>query len=250
MPSCTRITAESWVGFAMGSTHRALPQDVRRSIAVLCAADALVGAAFGAHAVGSGLPSWLPVLLSIVVFAGAAQFLFVGVVATGGGLAAAVLAGLLVNLRLLPLGFAAGPVLGEGRARRLLGNHLVTDETVALALAQPDTAQRRATYWASASAFFVCWNVGVVVGAVGGGAVAAPETLGLDAAFPAVLLALVVPSLREPRVRRAALSGAGVALATAPFLPAGLPVLVAAAITVPLASLRGQPAADSEDPLS
>ena len=226
----------------MDSRHRALPAEVRRSIAVLCAADAVVGAAFGAYAVGSGLPAWLPVLLSFVVFAGAAQFLFVGVVATGGGLPAAVVAALLVNLRLLPLSFAAGPVLGEGSARRLLDSHFVTDETVAFALAQPGAERRRAAYWACGSALFVCWNVGVVVGAVGGGAVGGPETLGLDAAFPAVLLALVTPSLREARVRRAAVSGAGIALATAPVLPAGLPVLVAALLVLPVASRR-RPAA-------
>ena len=233
----------------MVSTHRVLPPDVRRSIAVLCAADALVGAAFGAYAVGSGLPAWLPVLLSVVVFAGAAQFLFVGVVATGGGLPAAVVAALLVNLRLLPLSFAAGPALGGGRARRLLNSHFVTDETVAFALAQPDAERGRAVFRACGSALFVCWNVGVVVGAVGGGAVDSPETLGLDAAFPAVLLALVTPSLREARVRRAAIGGAGIALVTTPVLPPGLPGLVAVLLVLLVASRRARRAADREEHL-
>jgi predicted branched-subunit amino acid permease len=70
----------------------------------VCVADALVGVAFGAISVGSGLPLWLPVLLSVLVFAGAAQFLFVGVVAAGGSPLAAAAAGVLVNVRLVPLG--------------------------------------------------------------------------------------------------------------------------------------------------
>ena len=56
-----------------------------------------------------------------------------------------------------------------------------------------------------------------------------PDALGLDAAFPAGLLALVLPSLKNPRARNAALLGAVVALATTPFLPAGVPLLLSLA---------------------
>jgi predicted branched-subunit amino acid permease len=66
-----------------------------------------------------------------------------------------------------------------------------------------------------------------VAGVLAGRAVGSPGALGLDAASPMVLLALVLPALREPRTRRAALLGAAIALAAAPFLPGGLPVLLA-----------------------
>jgi predicted branched-subunit amino acid permease len=71
-----------------------------------------------------------------------------------------------------------------------------------------------------------------------GGAVSDPATFGLDAAFPAGLLALLWPSLRDPVARRVALLGAAVALLAAPWLPAGAPVLLAlvglvAALPVP-----------------
>ena len=78
-----------------------------------------------------------------------------------------------------------------------------------------------------AVALFVCWNVAVVAGALAGRLVSDIDAFGLDAAFPAVLLALVVPSLSSPRTRLAAVVGAVLAVATTPFLPAGLPVLVA-----------------------
>jgi 4-azaleucine resistance transporter AzlC len=213
----------------MRSTWRTVDSSVRRDLALVCLADAVVGASFGAIAVGDGLPVWLPMLLSIVVFAGAAQFVFVGLVAGGGSPVAAVLAALLVNARLVPLGFAVGDVLGTGLARRIAGSHLLVDETVAFSLAQRDPGQRRAVYWVCGVGLFVAWNVGVLLGAVGGRAVADTDAYGLDAAFPAVLVALLLPLLRDPALRRAALLGAGLALAVAPVVPAGIPVLVAVA---------------------
>lgn len=192
-------------------------------------ADALVGASFGAIAIGLGLPLWLPVLSSVVVFAGAAQFLFIGIVGAGGNPVAAVVAGLLVNARHVPFGFSVGDVLGTKWPVRLVGSHLMVDETVAFTLAQEEPRRRHATYWTCGIGLFLCWNLGVLAGAFGGRAIGDTDAFGLDAAFPAVLLALVLPSLDRAATRRAALAGAALALATTPFLPAGLPVLLALA---------------------
>ena len=196
-------------------------------IALVCLADTLVGASFGAISVSGGLPAWVPVSMSVLVFAGGAQFAAVGAVLAGGGAAAGVVAGLVLNARLLPFGFAVGDVLGPGRLRRCLGAHLVTDESVAFTVRQPDAAARRAAFWTCGLALFVCWNVAVVAGALLGGLVGDTDALGLDAAFPAVLLALVVPSLRRPDTRVAALAGAAVAVLATPWLPPGVPVLAA-----------------------
>lgn len=210
----------------MRSTWRTLDRELARDIALVCAADTIVGVSFGAITVSSGLPLWLPMLLSVFVFAGAAQFMFVGIIASGGNPIAAVVAGLLVNARHVPFGFAVGDLLGTGW-KRMAGSHLMIDESVAFALGQPDRAQRRAAYWSCGIGLFVCWNLGVVAGAFGGTAVHDTDVFGLDAAFPAVLLALMLPSLRDKATRRAALVGVVIALATATILPAGLPVLLA-----------------------
>lgn len=210
-------------------TRRVPTSGLARDIALVCAADTVVGASFGAIAIGLGLPSWLPMLLSVVVFAGAAQFLFIGLVAAGGSPVAAVAAGLLVNARHLPFGFAVGDVFGTGWLRRIAGSHLMVDETVAFTLAQHEPARRRKAYWLCGSGLFISWNAGVVLGTYGGRAVGDTDALGLDAAFPAVLLALLLPSLGTGPNRRAALAGVLVALAATPFLPAGLPVLLALA---------------------
>lgn len=115
---------------------RTLGRDLTRDIMFVCLADAIVGLSFGTITVSSGLPLWLPMLLSLVVFAGAAQFMFVGIVAAGGNPIAAVAAGLLVNARHVPFGFAIGDVIGTSWPRRIVGSHLMIDEAVAFALAQ------------------------------------------------------------------------------------------------------------------
>jgi branched chain amino acid efflux pump len=211
----------------MRSIWRTLDEGLARDIALVCAADAIVGVSFGAITVSSGLPVWLPMLLSVAVFAGAAQFMFVGLIASGGNPIAAAVTGLLVNVRHMPFGFAVGDLLGQGWAQRVAGSHLMVDETVAFALAQRDPERRRAAYWACGIGLFVCWNIGVLIGAFGGTVVHDTDAFGMDAAFPAVLLALVLPSLRDAATRKAALGGLVIALATVPFLPAGLPVLLA-----------------------
>ena len=201
---------------------------MRRDLLAIVLAIAVVGVSFGAIAVASGLPWWMPSLLSVLVFAGGSQFMVVGVVAAGGGLVAAVLGALLLNARHLPFGLAVGDIMGRGLLARLFGSHLLIDESVAFAMAQKEPAKARAVFWTLGSAAFVVWNLGTLAGALAGQGIGDTDAFGLDAAFPAALLALVLPSLRgNPRTRNAALLGAAVALAATPFLPAGVPVLLA-----------------------
>lgn len=214
-------------GHPLRGAVRTLGRAQVRDILLLCLADGLVGASFGAITVAAHLPWWYPTFLSVVVFAGASQFLLVGVLAAGGSPLAAAAAAILVNARHLPFGFAVRDAVGSGVLRRLVGTHVMIDESVAWALAQSTPARRRAAFWLCGTLLFVFWNVGVMLGALGGKAVTSTSTFGLDAAFPAVLIALVMPSLRHRRTRRAAVVGAGVAVAATPLLPAGLPVLVA-----------------------
>jgi len=219
MRSTWRTLRASWV--------ESLAPGVLRDVALVCVADALVGASFGAIAVAGGLSWSVPVLMSLLVFAGGAQFAAVGVVLAGGSPIAAVVAGLVLNARLLPFGFAVADVLGPRWRTILPGAHLITDESTAFAIRDTDPRRRRAAYWTCALGLFVVWNVAVLAGAFAGRLVNNTDALGLDAAFPAVLLALVVPALTNRRTRVAALIGAVVAVAVTPLVSAGLPVLVA-----------------------
>lgn len=207
-----------------------------RDAAAIAAAMVAVGASFGAIAIAYGLPTWVPFLMSTAVFAGGAQFLAVGLLAAGNPVAA-VLAGLLLNARHLPFGLAVSGTIGTRLRDRLVGSHLMTDEVVAFTLAEADPVRRRRTYWLIGVTLFTSWNAGTALGVWLGGAAGDPALLGLDAAFPAGLIALILPSLRDRDTRLVALAGAAVAVALTPVLPAGLPVLCAllglAALVIP-----------------
>jgi branched chain amino acid efflux pump len=215
----------------MRSMWRTLDRDLVRGVAVICLSVAVIGASYGAVAVTSGFPVWVPAVTAVVVLAGSSEFLFVGILAAGGSPVAAVLAGLLVNARHVTYGLAVSDVVGSGW-RKIAGTHLMNDESVVLALSQPDQGRRRAAYWLCGAGILLCWPAGALAGALAGGALRNPDALGLDAMFPAAILALILPALcaqhrGKPGARYAAIAGAAIALATAPFLPPGLPEVLA-----------------------
>jgi 4-azaleucine resistance transporter AzlC len=186
----------------------------------------LVGASFGAVATAAGLPAWAVIAMSALVFAGGAQFMAVGMLAAGSPLAA-VLGGLLLNARHLPFGLAVADALGSGWPRRLIGAHVLVDESVAFAMAETNPQRRRRAYWLTGSVLFVAWQLGTVAGVALGAAVGDPAVYGLDAAFPAALLALMLPSLRRADARRVALLAAALAVPASLVFPPGLPILIA-----------------------
>ncbi|MFI5905935.1 AzlC family ABC transporter permease [Dactylosporangium sp. NPDC051541] len=198
---------------------------IARDVAALCTATAVVGASFGAIATANGVPFVQIVAMNLFVFAGGSQFLAVGLAGAGATAAAIVVAGLLLNARHLPFGLAIGnETLGR---HRFIGSHLMTDESVAFAIAQDDPVRRRRAYWLTGISLYVVWNASSAAGALAGSALGDPSVYGIDAAFPAALLALTLPSLKDAASVRVSLAGAALALIATPFLPAGLPVLVA-----------------------
>ncbi|WP_280456354.1 AzlC family ABC transporter permease, partial [Nocardia brasiliensis] len=120
----------------MRSIWRTLGRDTCTGIAAVCLAVWVIGVSYGATAVTSGLPAWVPIALGCMVLAGGAEFLFIGIVAAGGSPVAAVLAGLVVNARHQPYGLTVPVVVGTGW-RRMLGVHKMNDEYVAMAQAPP-----------------------------------------------------------------------------------------------------------------
>ncbi|MDN5892494.1 MAG: AzlC family ABC transporter permease [Nocardioides sp.] len=195
-----------------------------RDILLINVAVGIVGISYGAITVGEGFAWWVPNFMSVVVLGGASQFLFTGVVGAGGSVVAAVLAGLLVNARHLPFGFALADTV---RGRPLLGSYLMIDEVVAFALAQRDPARRRAAFFVCGIGLWLFWSLGSLIGAVLGQTVTDTDAFGLDAAFPAVLLALIMPALRDAATRNVALVGSVLALFAVPYAPSGVAVLCA-----------------------
>ncbi|WP_435106522.1 AzlC family ABC transporter permease [Arhodomonas sp. AD133] len=196
-----------------------------RDVVPVCVAYTLVGLSFGAIATSSGVPLAVPIVLSLLVFAGSAQFAAVGIVLAGGSAAAAIVTGLMINARLMAYGFAVRDALGRSLCRRLLSAHLMTDVNTAIALQQDQPAHRRALFWQSGMAIFIVWNLAVAAGGIAGRHIADANAFGLDAALPAILFALIRPNLTDSATQRACALGSVTTLVTIPVLPPGLPVV-------------------------
>jgi 4-azaleucine resistance transporter AzlC len=189
------------------------------------------GASFGAISVGSGLTLAQTMVLSLVMFTGASQFAFVGVATAGGSPLAAVPASLLLGVRNAFYGVPLSEILHPRGLARFWTAHFVIDETTAMAVTQATPRAQRYAFWATGLILFFLWQLGSLSGALIGRAVN-PSDVGLDAAAPAVFLALLWPALRRPEGRWVALGGAAVALALVPLTPPGIPVVAAAAVAL------------------
>ena len=201
-----------------------LNRGVIKAIVLVCLADGIVGLSYGSLAAAQGFPLWVPIALSTLVLAGASEFLFIGIVAGGGSPLTAAAAGLLVNARHLPFGIAVKDLVGQG-ARSLLGCHIMNDESVVFGISQPALQQRRVAYWLCGLGIFAVWPLTVIGGALIGRFIPDVSAIGLDAVFPAILIALIFPALRKRRTRIPALAGTALSVAVTPFVPAGMPVL-------------------------
>lgn len=214
------------------------------SIAV---ATGLYGISFGALAVAAGLTLWQAQALSVLMFTGGSQFAFIGVLAGGGSGAAALGAASLLGVRNAVYGMQMQRLLRLRGWRQYLAAQVTIDESAATALAQTDAAEQRRGFWVAGLGVFVLWNLFTLLGAWLGDALGDPAQWGLDGAAVAAFLGLLWPRLhqREP-VALAVVVGV-VTAAALPWLPPGLPIVLAAGVGVLwgwwLAKVRGADAA-------
>jgi predicted branched-subunit amino acid permease len=178
-----------------------------------------------------------PVVMSAVLFSGAAQFGSTAVLAAGGDALTAIAAGTMLNARFLPMGVAAATALRGSPLRRAVEGQAVVDASWALAV-QGDGRFDRELLIGATIPQYPAWVGGTLIGVLGGGALGDPAALGLDAIFPAFFVGLLAAELSRPRALAAALLGGAIALALTPVLPPGLPVLLASAAA--LIGLRGE----------
>jgi 4-azaleucine resistance transporter AzlC len=191
------------------------------------------GVSFGVLAVAAGLSPAQAWVMSMLVFTGASQFAFVGVIAAGGSAMAAMGPAVMLATRNAAYGLSLASILPARLRDRTLMAQLVIDESTAMARAEDDPATARRAFLATGVSVWICWNLGTFVGARVGGGLGDPRALGLDAMFPAAFLALLAPQLRRSGAPVAAAVGAIVAVTLLPFVPAGIPVVAALVGIVP-----------------
>jgi 4-azaleucine resistance transporter AzlC len=198
---------------------------VRRALPLALAVLAF-GVSYGVLAREAGMGSVAPLVMSATTFAGSAQFAVASVLSTGGGLAAACVAAILLNARYAPIGMSVADVLSPRRLRRLVEAQLVVDESWALSNRGGGRFDRNVLLGAGAL-LYLAWLGGTALGIVGGNLVGDPNKLGLDAAFPALFFALLVGQIHSRRAAGAAALGGGIALIAVPFTRPGIPLIAA-----------------------
>lgn len=203
-------------------------------------AVSLYGISFGALAVISGFTLGQTMVLSLLMFSGASQFALIGVIATGGvgaGLAAVTSAGLL-GIRNGLYALRMSPIVGAGVVKRFFAAHFTVDETTAVGSAQTSLAANRAGFWATAFALYSGWNLATLAGALLGDVLGDVRSFGLDAAAAAAFLALLWPRLRAGEPIAVALVSGFLTVILLPALPAGVPIVIVAVVTIAFALYR------------
>lgn len=201
---------------------------------------------FGALAGDRGLPFSGVVLMSATVFAGGSQVVALGMWSDPPALAAIAAATLLVNARHLFMSASISRRMagfsGPGRLAALV---LLTDETWALAESRAARAELTpAFYFGLALPLYVNWIFWTSLGALAGAIVDDPGALGLDFAFAAIFIGLLMGF----RASRGFLAVAGTSLvasaATAWMIPGAWSIAVGAAAGVATAALIARPSED------
>jgi 4-azaleucine resistance transporter AzlC len=187
------------------------------------------GIAYGILASTVGMGSLAPIVMSATTFAGSAQFAAASVLDDGGSIAAAVVAAVLLNARYLAISVAIAGAFEGSRLKRLFESQLIVDESWAVAQRGAGRIDRRILV-AAGLLLYPCWVGATALGVFGGGLLGNPERFGLDAAFPALFLALLVSVVKTRREISAAVAGGAVALVLLPLARPGVPVIAASAV--------------------
>jgi 4-azaleucine resistance transporter AzlC len=209
------------------SQERGLGHGIRQTVPLGVAVLGF-GVSFGVLARAAGLGVLAPIMMSATTFAGSAQFAAVSVLGAGGSVAASVAAAVLLNARYGPIGVSVAPSLEGGPWSRFLQAQLVVDESWAIASEGDGRFNPRVLLGAGLT-IYAAWLAGTAIGVAFGQVIGDPARIGLDAAFPALFIALLMPQLRGPKPKQAAVLGGAIALALIPVAPPGVPIIAASA---------------------
>ena len=182
------------------------------------------GLAYAVTARSAGLSLVETQALSVLVFAGSAQFSAVGLFAVGAAGLEIILTTLLLNVRHVLYGLSLGRELELTPRERPVAAFFLTDEAFGVVAG---AKERSFPFLLGAElSLFLVWNVATLAGYLLGAAIPDPARLGVDLIFPLAFLALLVPLLHTRVELVVALASGALALGLAQILPGGLPILL------------------------
>jgi 4-azaleucine resistance transporter AzlC len=199
-----------------------------RAVLPLAVAVIAFGVSYGVLARAAGMGVAAPIAMSATTFAGSAQFAVASILDNDGSVLAAIAAAILLNVRYAPMSIAVAPGFKGPRWRRLLESQLIVDESWALS-ARPGGQFDVPFLLGAGLVMYPFWVASGALGVLAGDLIGDPEQLGLDAAFPALFLALLATQIRTRRALAAALGGGAIALVLVPLSAPGIPIVAGSA---------------------
>jgi 4-azaleucine resistance transporter AzlC len=197
------------------------------------------GLIYGVSARGFGLPTALTQAMSVIIFAGSAQFVVIQLLNASVPAGVILLTACIINLRHALYSASLAPYLKQrGLFWRLLLPYLLTDEAYAVAIThyqQPGQSERKHWYFLGAGlVLWLTWQIATAAGLLLGAHI--PASWSLDFTLPLTFIALVIPTLKKPADVIAACS-AGLIAVLAARLPLNAGLLVATFIGIVLGLL-------------
>ncbi|MGQ8634473.1 AzlC family ABC transporter permease [Agrobacterium sp. DKPNP3] len=219
-----------------------------RAASPLLVAMVPIGVVFGAAAIGKGLSPLEASLMSLLVFAGGSQFVAMDLWTHPASWSGLGFAALLVNLRHVLMSASIAGKLDDFKGWRKYAAMLVlTDESWALAEFRVITGKLSAAFFAGAAlSIYLVWNLATVTGALLGSVVGDMSVIGLDFAFPAVFIVLLMGFWKGRETGLVLLASASAAYLTHALLPGAW--YIAAGAVAGLAVAAFAPGQEMEQP--
>jgi len=211
-------------------------------------ATGLYAISFGALAVAAGFSVAQTMALSLLMFTGGSQFAFIGVISAGGVGSAAFGAASMLGVRNALYGAQINRLLRPRGWEKFAAVQLTIDESTATASSQHHPDDQRRGFWLTGLGIYVLWNLFTLAGALLGDALGEPRRWGLDGAAVAAFLGLLWPRLYAHEPVIVAVVCALVTVLALPWLPPGLPILLAAAIAALWGVLQSKSAGGHSTP--
>lgn len=177
----------------------------------------------------AGTSNGLTILAAVAVYSATSELAYLAVKDAGGTEVAAVVAAWVVSSRFGLLAVSLGAKLSGGLWHRAAAAVNSFDPNVALAVQQQDSRSVARVFWRMTAALMVGWWTGTIVGVFLGNVIGDSDRLGLDAMFPAAMLAIIGNTLRRSDGAIAALAGGALCLILIPLVPAGVPIIASVA---------------------
>ncbi len=177
----------------MKSMRQQIVSGIRRAFPIVLG-YVPVGFAYGVLATKSGISNLNTVVMSLLVFAGSAQFIAVGMLAASSGAVAVIATTFVVNLRHLLMSASLSPFMGRWSVGQLaLFSYQITDETFAMNVSQgKELNDTKAEVFALDTTSQLSWVCGGALGAFASGLIADVKPLGLDFALAGMFIGLLV----------------------------------------------------------